>query len=182
MNRLLERGRISGRSDDNLESAKKRFTTYQEATLPIVDHYRKQGKVVQVAGNQSVEAVYSELRSALVCDLEKEVLQKNQLLLKALTANDWELYSSLCHDTLSAVEPSAGSNLIEGLDYHAFSFNHGCSLNSSGTQHIISEPQIRVMGRSAVVSYHRECRHTDPSKSYSVDETRIWESFHGEWK
>ena len=32
--RLLSRGRSSGRTDDNAKSAKKRFRTYVETTLP----------------------------------------------------------------------------------------------------------------------------------------------------
>ena len=37
--RLLKRGETSGRSDDNLESIKKRFVTYQQETREIVKYY-----------------------------------------------------------------------------------------------------------------------------------------------
>jgi adenylate kinase family enzyme len=37
--RLLLRGLSSGRSDDNLESARKRFKTYVETTLPVVKYF-----------------------------------------------------------------------------------------------------------------------------------------------
>ncbi|XP_058823545.1 UMP-CMP kinase isoform X2 [Topomyia yanbarensis] len=39
--RCLKRGESSGRSDDNLESLKKRFNTYLNDTMPIVEHYKK---------------------------------------------------------------------------------------------------------------------------------------------
>ncbi len=39
LNRLLKRGETSGRSDDNIESIKKRFVTYNEETREIVKYY-----------------------------------------------------------------------------------------------------------------------------------------------
>jgi UMP-CMP kinase len=46
--RLLERGKSSGRSDDNMESIKKRFVTYKEATLPVIEYFEKMNKVFKV--------------------------------------------------------------------------------------------------------------------------------------
>jgi adenylate kinase family enzyme len=46
--RLLKRGESSGRSDDNLESIKKRFNTYKDQTMPIIHYYDKKGKVAKV--------------------------------------------------------------------------------------------------------------------------------------
>ena len=46
--RLLERGKTSGREDDNEESIRKRFRTYQETTMPVIEYYNKKGKVVEV--------------------------------------------------------------------------------------------------------------------------------------
>lgn len=40
LGRLLERGKTSGRNDDNEESIRKRFKTYEESTRPIIDHFR----------------------------------------------------------------------------------------------------------------------------------------------
>ncbi|KAI9446854.1 UMP-CMP kinase [Lactarius indigo] len=48
LERLLERGKTSGRDDDNIESIKKRFATYKETTMPVIEHYEKSGKVAQV--------------------------------------------------------------------------------------------------------------------------------------
>lgn len=46
--RLLKRGETSGRSDDNIESIKKRFRTFVQQTMPVVQYYEKQNKVVRV--------------------------------------------------------------------------------------------------------------------------------------
>jgi adenylate kinase family enzyme len=37
--RILKRAESSGRSDDNLESLKKRFKTYSDETKPVVSFY-----------------------------------------------------------------------------------------------------------------------------------------------
>ena len=66
--RLLLRGETSGRSDDNLESARKRFKTYLTETMPVVEHFEKQGKLRRVAAELSPDAVY-ELTRAAVIDL-----------------------------------------------------------------------------------------------------------------
>ncbi len=46
--RLLERGKTSGRADDNAESIRKRFRTFVETSMPVVRHYEAEGKVVKV--------------------------------------------------------------------------------------------------------------------------------------
>jgi UMP-CMP kinase len=61
LDRLLERGKTSGRNDDNAESIKKRFVTYEESTRPIIDKFRSQGKVRQVDSNRPFEAVFADV-------------------------------------------------------------------------------------------------------------------------
>ena len=63
--RLLERGKTSGRSDDNIESIMKRFRTYQEQTYPIIRHYEQQGKVWTIAADRSRDDVYAEVHNLI---------------------------------------------------------------------------------------------------------------------
>ncbi|KAL1743293.1 adenylate kinase-domain-containing protein [Schizophyllum fasciatum] len=58
LERLLERGKTSGRDDDNAESIKKRFRTYHETTMPVIDHYKSLGKVAVVDASAAVDEVY----------------------------------------------------------------------------------------------------------------------------
>ena len=62
--RVMQRSKDSGRSDDNLESLRRRFKTFQAETVPVVDTLRliqEQTllKVVDIAGEQSLEKVFS---------------------------------------------------------------------------------------------------------------------------
>ncbi|KAK1636889.1 UMP-CMP kinase [Colletotrichum phormii] len=63
--RLLERGKTSGRADDNAESIRKRFRTFVETSMPVVDYFEKEGRVVKLDATPSPEDVYSKTRSEL---------------------------------------------------------------------------------------------------------------------
>ena len=59
--RILERAKTSGRSDDNLESLKKRFATFNGESLPIVKHFEEKGKLRKVSALESIEVVYARV-------------------------------------------------------------------------------------------------------------------------
>jgi adenylate kinase family enzyme len=46
--RLLNRGKTSGRVDDNVDTIKLRLNTFHESTQPVIDYYEKQGKLIKV--------------------------------------------------------------------------------------------------------------------------------------
>lgn len=63
--RLLKRGETSGRDDDNAESIRKRFRTFVETSMPVVDDFEAKGKVVKVKATGSVEDVYAEVKKGI---------------------------------------------------------------------------------------------------------------------
>ncbi len=65
IDRLLKRGEISGRSDDNLETIQKRINVYKEQTLPVADYYKSEGKLVDIEGNGTVEATFELIKNAI---------------------------------------------------------------------------------------------------------------------
>lgn len=65
LERLLERGKTSGRADDNEESIKKRFRTFVETSMPVVDYYRKLGKVVDIDSAKTIEEVTVDIENAI---------------------------------------------------------------------------------------------------------------------
>jgi UMP-CMP kinase len=71
--RLLERGKTSGRSDDNAESIKKRFKVFEETSMPVVDYFEKQGRVVKVQATKTPDEVYKETKGMLQQRLGKEL-------------------------------------------------------------------------------------------------------------
>ncbi|XP_052787877.1 adenylate kinase isoenzyme 5-like isoform X5 [Mya arenaria] len=60
--RLLDRGKTSGRVDDNEETIKKRLVTFHNQTQPVIDHYTKQNKVIKVAAEGGVDDIFAEVQ------------------------------------------------------------------------------------------------------------------------
>lgn len=63
--RLLERAKTSGRSDDSIDVIRKRFVTYREESMPIIEMYSKEGIVNKIIADRSIEDVYAEVSKLL---------------------------------------------------------------------------------------------------------------------
>lgn len=63
--RLLKRGETSGRADDNEESIKKRFKTFVETSMPVVEYFEEQGKVVRIYAAKGPDEVYEEVKRTM---------------------------------------------------------------------------------------------------------------------
>ncbi|XP_060602072.1 uncharacterized protein LOC132755252 isoform X8 [Ruditapes philippinarum] len=61
--RLLDRGKTSGRVDDNEETIKKRLQTFHNQTQPVVDHYTQSEKVIKVPAEGSVDEVFTQVQT-----------------------------------------------------------------------------------------------------------------------
>lgn len=67
-------GNLIHRGDDNPEAIQRRFAKYKSETLPVIEHYRKQGKVISVQGNQAIIDVTKDIFTQLspLLKLEKD--------------------------------------------------------------------------------------------------------------
>ncbi|KAK8089132.1 Uridylate kinase [Apiospora hydei] len=70
--RLLDRGKTSGRADDNAESIRKRFRTFVETSMPVVDAFEKQGKVIKIDGTAKPEDVHKTTQQRIEAKLGRE--------------------------------------------------------------------------------------------------------------
>mmetsp|Transcript_33727 Transcript_33727/g.83900 ORF Transcript_33727/g.83900 Transcript_33727/m.83900 type:complete len:116 (+) Transcript_33727:175-522(+) len=60
--RLLERGLTSGRSDDNLQTIQKRFCTFREQTMPVLESMKERGLLRHVPGTGTAEEVFARVK------------------------------------------------------------------------------------------------------------------------
>lgn len=67
MERLINRGKTSGRADDNAETIRKRLEVYRSQTAPLIDWYEREGKRNAVKGYGSLE----EINAALCAVIDK---------------------------------------------------------------------------------------------------------------
>ncbi len=58
-------GELYQRVDDNEETIKKRLGVYFTDTMPVIEYYRKQGKLLKINGEDSVEVITGKILSAL---------------------------------------------------------------------------------------------------------------------
>jgi len=58
-------GELYQRSDDQPETIRRRLTVYFRDTAPLVEYYRQRGKLIEVDGQQGIEAVGRALLNAL---------------------------------------------------------------------------------------------------------------------
>jgi adenylate kinase len=63
--RLLNRAREEGRTDDTPAVIARRLALYHQETEPLVEHYRAQGIVVGVHADATVNEVFAEIQRAL---------------------------------------------------------------------------------------------------------------------
>ncbi len=63
--RLLKRGLVSGRSDDNAKTIKHRLEVYDEKTLPVSDYYRAINKYAAIDGSGTFEEVFARIVAVL---------------------------------------------------------------------------------------------------------------------
>lgn len=181
--RLLDRGKTSGRNDDNIESARKRFRTYQESTMPIVEYYRDKGMLLEVSGDQSVENVFRDLDTKMKPYIAEEVIHLTQQQMTSMSSGNWALYVSTCDQAMTSFETqvievgmretaSTGRASVRGIDAHKRYFDTYAGKKSE----IRDKPLVRLLGKVAVISYVRSME----GKKYH--ETKIWSLVGNQWR
>jgi calcium/calmodulin-dependent protein kinase (CaM kinase) II len=116
-------------------------------------------------------------------DPTSELLQLTQRLLNAISDGDWPTYQELCDPALTAFEPEAHGQLVQGLAFHHFYFELGGIRGRHQTT--MCSPHVRLMGDSAVVAYGRLVQRVGPdgaAVTVATIETRIWQRQDGRWR
>lgn len=66
MRRILGRAAAEGRMDDaDTAIIERRMKTFTEKTVPVIEKYKKEGKVMEIDGMKNVEEVYAAMKSAI---------------------------------------------------------------------------------------------------------------------
>jgi adenylate kinase len=58
-------GRNDARDDETLQAIRKRIGLFHELTEPVIEYYRQQGKLVELDGEMSVDAVFTACVDAI---------------------------------------------------------------------------------------------------------------------
>jgi adenylate kinase len=63
--RILLRGQMSGRADDNEETARKRLEVYHNQTSPLKAYYEEQGKYRAINGLGTIDGIFDLIKESL---------------------------------------------------------------------------------------------------------------------
>lgn len=105
--RLLERGKDSGRADDQNEIIiRNRINEYNNKTLPLKEYYSEQGKYHSINGVGSVESIFEDIKNRLVfIEAEIELTQlENDIEHLDLTVNDFEVVTEISDELKKDIE------------------------------------------------------------------------------
>lgn len=69
--RLLNRGKLEGRADDNRETIESRLNVYQNQTQPLIEFYNKQGKMSVIEGSGDINAIFASIVEVMDNHLDK---------------------------------------------------------------------------------------------------------------
>ena len=65
MERMIQRGKQSGRSDDNPETIKNRLKVYHSQTQPLQEYYINEGKYLPIKGSGVVDEIFNDIAASL---------------------------------------------------------------------------------------------------------------------
>jgi len=133
---------------------------------------------------------------------KQEIVRVTQQLLDAISCKDFEAYSRLCDPSMTCFEPETLGNLIEGMDFHKFYFDHaqmaysslsaqtapqnrtvGNALKAHQIHTTLLNPNVHLIGdEGACIAYVRLTQYIDRSgdaRTRQAQETRVWQKRNG---
>uniref|UniRef100_A0A3B3TM97 calcium/calmodulin-dependent protein kinase n=1 Tax=Poecilia latipinna TaxID=48699 RepID=A0A3B3TM97_9TELE len=117
---------------------------------------------------------------------KQDIIKVTEQLIEAISNGDFESYTKMCDPAVTAFEPEALGNLVEGLDFHRFYFENLWSKNSKPVHTTILNPHIHLVGdEAACIAYIRVTQYIDSNgtpRTAQSEETRVWHRRDGKWQ
>jgi UMP-CMP kinase len=202
--RILSRAETSGRSDDNIASARKRFATFQDQTMPVVqaleqvqniqahvesNHGKSLLSVQHIAADHTMDQVWERTQQVMNAYIQNDVLTANALLLTAIEEKDIHAYSALCSKEFLNVKDATVSS-VSSKENEADAersrllraFQKYELIHDSPIRHSLSNATIVMQGGTkAVVTYDRCIYGLNDIKLDGFRETRVWSHEDNGW-
>ncbi|XP_052069980.1 calcium/calmodulin-dependent protein kinase type II delta chain-like isoform X1 [Mytilus californianus] len=117
---------------------------------------------------------------------KQEIIKLTEQLISAITGGDYEAYTKFVDPHVTCFEPEALGNLIIGMDFHKFYFDHVFSKNNKPVNTSILTPHVHLLGEDAAsIAYIRLTQFIDRSGlpvTTQQEETRVWQRKDGKWQ
>ncbi|XP_067011001.1 calcium/calmodulin-dependent protein kinase type II alpha chain isoform X9 [Anabrus simplex] len=117
---------------------------------------------------------------------KQEIIKMTEQLIESINTGDFDAYTKLCDPHLTAFEPEALGNLVEGLDFHKFYFDNVLGKNCKAINTTILNPHVHLLGDDAAcIAYVRLTQFMDKqgqAHTQQSEETRVWHKRENKWQ
>jgi calcium/calmodulin-dependent protein kinase (CaM kinase) II len=117
---------------------------------------------------------------------KQEIIKMTEQLIEAINTGDYEAYTKICDPHLTAFEPEALGNLVEGMDFHKFYFDNVLGKNCKTVNTTILNPHVHLLGEDAAcIAYVRLTQYMDKqgqAHTQQSEETRVWHKRDNKWQ
>ncbi|XP_059388663.1 calcium/calmodulin-dependent protein kinase type II delta chain-like isoform X3 [Carassius carassius] len=155
------------------------WNSSEHASCPELEHTHS-GPCASVHGVGGITASLSAAQSR-----KQEIIKITEQLIEAVNNGDFEAYTRICDPCLTSFEPEALGNLVEGMDFHKFYFEHLLSKNNKPVHTTILNPHVHLIGEDAAcIAYIRLTQYIDSQgrpRSCQSEETRVWHRRDAKW-
>ncbi|XP_043272672.1 calcium/calmodulin-dependent protein kinase type II alpha chain isoform X19 [Venturia canescens] len=118
----------------------------------------------------------------------QEIIKMTEQLIESINTGDYEGYTKICDPQLTAFEPEALGNLVEGMDFHKFYFDNvlGKSSSCKAVNTTILNPHVHLLGEDAAcIAYVRLTQYVDKqgvAHTQQSEESRVWHKRDSKWQ
>ncbi|XP_031780861.1 calcium/calmodulin-dependent protein kinase type II alpha chain isoform X35 [Nasonia vitripennis] len=117
----------------------------------------------------------------------QEIIKMTEQLIESINTGDFEAYTKICDPHLTAFEPEALGNLVEGMEFHKFYFdNVVLGKNCKAVNTTILNPHVHLLGEDAAcIAYVRLTQYMDKqgvAHTQQSEESRVWHKKDNKWQ
>ncbi|XP_076766203.1 calcium/calmodulin-dependent protein kinase II isoform X14 [Xylocopa sonorina] len=116
----------------------------------------------------------------------QEIIKMTEQLIDSINTGDFEAYTKICDPHLTAFEPEALGNLVEGMDFHKFYFDNVLGKNCKAVNTTILNPHVHLLGEDAAcIAYVRLTQYMDKqgvAHTHQSEESRVWHKRDNKWQ
>ncbi|XP_054003422.1 calcium/calmodulin-dependent protein kinase type II alpha chain isoform X14 [Hylaeus anthracinus] len=129
----------------------------------------------------------SQLSTNSQCSARRqEIIKMTEQLIESINTGDFEAYTKICDPHLTAFEPEALGNLVEGMDFHKFYFDNVLGKNCKAVNTTILNPHVHLLGEDAAcIAYVRLTQYMDKqgvAHTQQSEESRVWHKRDNKWQ
>ncbi|XP_075549427.1 calcium/calmodulin-dependent protein kinase II isoform X11 [Dermacentor variabilis] len=162
-------------------------TTIEDDDVKDGDMGSGSAQTLLCSGNfQGVKCAIRNNNGSALDPRKQEIVKLTEQLIESINSGDYETYTKLCDPHLTAFEPEALGNLVEGMEFHKFYFDNGAGKSYKSQNTTIINPTVHLLGDDAAcIAYIRLMQYIDRAgipRTRQTEETRVWHRKDTKWQ